>query len=82
MISQTSLEAYDALDLPNLQRQVYESLRDVGPMSNREIAHVLRRPEKSITGRTGELRDKGLIREHGKQFNANGRRERVWEAVP
>ena len=81
-VTQESLEAYDALDLNNLQQQVYDILRDVGPASNREISKMLRRPINSVTGRTLELRAKGLVRFAGKQRNSNGRNERVWEVVP
>jgi hypothetical protein len=81
MVEQTSLEAYSALDLPKLQGKVYDCLFWNGPLSNREISLILEIPEKSITGRTGELRDKGMIRTHGFQKNPSGRKERTWEVI-
>lgn len=83
MTSQTSMEAYSELgpDLPNLQAKVLEALKWEGPLSNREIALALEIPEKSITGRTGELSAKGLIRKAGKKKNPNGRNEQTWEVV-
>ena len=82
-VAQTSIEAYSELspDLPTLQGAVLEAIKWAGPLSNREIALALDRPEKSITGRTGELAAKGLIREHGFKKNPNGRKERTWEVV-
>jgi len=83
MVSKTSIEAYAELSpsLPNLQAQVLDAIRWAGPLSNREIALALDRPEKSITGRTGELAAKGLIRKAGKRKNPNGRNEQTWEVV-
>lgn len=82
-MAQTSIEAYNSeqLDLPFLQGQVLDAISWAGPLSNREIALALDRPEKSITGRTGELAAKGLIRKAGKRKNPNGRNEQTWEVV-
>ena len=82
-VAQTSIEAYSGM-LPRLhplQGMVLDAIRWAGPLSNREIALALDRPEKSITGRTGELAAKGLIRKAGKKKNPNGRNEQTWEVV-
>ena len=81
-VAQTSLEAYHQLpELGHLQAAVLDCIRWAGPLSNREIALALDKPEKSITGRTGELAVKGLIKEAGKRKNPNGRNEQTWEVV-
>ncbi len=63
MIQHTSLIAYVEVleNIGERQTQVYKILEAWGSMSNTMIAAKLNLPINCITGRTNELRKKGLI---------------------
>lgn len=63
-VQQTSLWAYDSLkNLSARQKQVFDVIEFEGPISNYDIAEHLRWPINSVTGRTKELVEKGLVEE-------------------
>lgn len=64
MIQQTSLEAFwSVTNLSSRQEAVKNILSLYGPLSNLEIANKLNMPINSITPRTNELVEKGVVEE-------------------
>lgn len=68
MIRQTSLEAYEEIkpELGDRQRQVFLFIERTGQCNNLMISKGTGLPINSITPRTGELKEMGLIEECGK----------------
>lgn len=85
MIAQTSIESYHALSdvrLGALQREVLEVIRECPSLSNRDIADYLGRDICTITGRTNELKEAGLIRCWSTKIDPKTHRKvGMWEAV-
>ncbi len=65
-MQQTSLEAYAAIadHLGPRQAEVFEIIRQYGPMNNTQIAAQLNWPINCVTGRVLELRRKGKVDSH------------------
>ncbi len=81
----TSLEAFFSFDqneLTERQEIVLDKLRELGPMSNKQIAAALNWPINTVTPRVLELRGKGIVVEHGDRIsNGTGRKEKIWRAL-
>ena len=86
MIQDTSLRAFYALQstLGRAQKEVLDALRSQVNATNAEIAWMLNhRPINTITPRTFELREIGLVEEAGKRkCRVSGRTAIAWRAVP
>ena len=80
MIQQTSLEAYEVIydDLGNRQKEVLDCIKDNPGICNKEISEKLLLPINCVTGRTKELRDKGLVVFAGKKMY-QGFNVRTWK---
>lgn len=64
MTASTSLQAYFSTVLPSLnkrQREVYEVIKEHGPLTNEQIASLLNRRINQVTGRTNELEKLGRV---------------------
>ena len=84
MIAQTSLQTYidSKAEFASLKKQVYELIKGCPALSNRDIARILDRENGTISGRTNELAEEGLIRSWGvKTDPITGRPVKMWEAV-
>ena len=71
----TSKESYKKLeDLGPRQIAVHKAIGEMGTASNREIAGYLDKPVNEITPRVKELRDFGLVKEFGKKWDRDTKR--------
>ena len=77
MIQQTSLDAYDYVDLNRCESQVLKVLLVNKGICNKEIAIQLGWEINRVTGRVKSLRDKGLV-EQDKFKVYNGRTVMAW----
>ena len=77
----TSREAFHSLnDLSRRQEEVYQIIRDYSPVNNLSISHLLHMPINSITPRTNELVEKGLVEEsHRGISETTGKRVIFWK---
>lgn len=82
-VRSTSIEAFHKLeDLGARQRAVYQVIKFNGPICNLEVSHRLGLPINSITPRTNELVERGLVREARRDFvPETGRKAIYWETV-
>lgn len=66
-IEKTSLDAYNiiSLELSERQNEVYEIIKEFGPISNSDISRKLGLPINSITPRVYELREIGIVIRQG-----------------
>jgi len=66
-IEKTSLDAYNviSLELSERQNEVYEIIKEFGPISNAGISRKLGIPINSITPRVYELREIGIVVRNG-----------------
>jgi Mn-dependent DtxR family transcriptional regulator len=82
-VRETSLTAYREIQpLGPRQAAVYEVLESKGPCTNEEINAYLESKINRITPRTKELRDKGLVKEHGvRKCFITGRNAIAWEVA-
>lgn len=82
---QTSLLAYWSLkedDLGQRQKTVFDVIAKYGPMSNLDVAEYLGLPINSITPRTLELRQKGVVKEAYKGLSKQTKRKTIfWETI-
>lgn len=80
-IADTSLIAYDRIvdKLGKCQLEVLKCIRIHGPLTNKEISSFMNKEINKITGRTKELRDKGLVQQHGTKV-IDGFPAKTWEA--
>lgn len=63
-MQQTSLQAYYTDVKPKLnskQSEVYRAIEEYGPITNKQLAEVMKRPVNTITPRVLELRSKNSI---------------------
>lgn len=60
------------------QKQIKEALEEIGPAIGEEIAQHLGVPYHTISGRFGELQEKGLIEVKGKKQNSRGYLCKIW----
>lgn len=81
-VRQTSILAYISLtDLGARQRVVLETIKHIGKACNLDIATYLHTPINSITPRTNELVDKGLVEiSHKATCPQTGRKAIYWVA--
>lgn len=81
-VQATSIEAYARIKTINRrEREVLGVIIEHGPISNQQIADILASPVNRITGRTFDLRGKGLVEEaHRAEYN--GRNVIHWRVVP
>jgi len=61
IVQETSVNAYFDLDLGKRQLEVYHALEALSYATNTMLANKLHLPINQITGRTNELRKKGLV---------------------
>jgi DNA-binding MarR family transcriptional regulator len=83
-IRQTSMQAWFSVqpDLSAKQATVLAAIRNYGPITNYDLAEHLGLAINSITPRTGELVEKGLVRESHRELNPHtGRNSIAWVAV-
>ena len=81
--TETRNESYHLLTpkLGQRQREVYELLCQLGPLSNRHIADILKRPINAVVPRVFELRQMGLVEEAGTVYDhGTARRVTAWRA--
>ena len=80
---QTSLLAFHSLkDLNGRQAQVYGVIRNHGPISNLQVAEILKMPINSIVPRVFQIRAKGLVQEsHRSESPLTGRTVIFWQTV-
>ena len=70
MIQQTSLKAYQSVNINKNQTMVLRVIRSMPGVCNKEIAHVLGWDINRVTPRVLELREKEIINSPGtKQYN-------------
>jgi len=66
MVNNTSLLAYLQLDdIKTRREQVFHIIKRCEPITNLQISKILQLPINSITGRTRELVQKGLVESKG-----------------
>lgn len=78
-------EAYVGLldSLSKMQMQVYNIIKDYGPVSNEEIAKILKLYPNNITPRVYELRKLGLVEYSGESKAVSSNRSvSLWKIVP
>ena len=82
MFQQTSLEAFRGITpcLGRRQREVYDTLKSIGPADNLTLSRALRLPINSVTPRVLELRELGLIGLEGVRVGVLGRKVNFWRA--
>jgi DNA-binding MarR family transcriptional regulator len=83
MMQQTSLFAYRELasesELGRRQLQVYQTLKNKGPSTNKQLSSYLNLPINSITGRTRDLVKAGLVEKKSVRLNSfTNRPEILW----
>lgn len=81
-IQTTSLQAYNSIreSLGKKQYDVLRVLEMCQPLTNKEIAEFLKLEINKITPRCKELREKGLVKQHGYKI-VDGRRSMVWKPM-
>lgn len=79
MIRQTSLLAYQGVDLNKNQHTVLEALEEIFPACNKQIAAHMNWPINSITPRVLELRQKGKVVQAYIGKDVSGRRAIYWQ---
>jgi predicted ArsR family transcriptional regulator len=82
MMQDTSTQAYDSIrdSLNEKQRIIRSVLLRVGPMSNAQLATVLRWPINTVTPRIHELRKLDVIEDAGTVVSrTTGRKVHVWK---
>ncbi len=81
-VADTSIAAFNKISetLGRRQRQVLRCIRSNEPITNLEISNILNIPINSITGRSSELREKGLIEQYGTK-RINGFNAKSWMVV-
>ena len=84
-VADTTVESFYKFtpeDLGDRQRQVFLTLRDEGPLSNKQLSSRMNWPINTITPSVKELRDMGLVEEDGTQFDTKtNRREMIWSVI-
>ena len=83
-IVDTSLDAFQSIkpELGSRQAAVFDVIQYLKSPSNAEISRFMGLPINSITGRTNELRKKGLVKDTGKRVcKVTGSEVHVWSVV-
>ena len=83
----TSVEAAQVVEpkLSNLQRQVFEWIRDHGPVIDSQLvtlAYSMGYSESTLRKRRTELSQMGMLELCGERKNERGRSELSWQVVP
>jgi len=83
-IQDTSLEAYQILipEIGERQQQIYNIIIKHPNVSNLDISRIAKLPINSITPRTKELRDKGLVIQTGVKKDHITKRTMMCWSVP
>ena len=84
MLLDTSLGAYQSVkpELGSRQAAVLDVIQYLKSPSNAEISRFMGLPINSITGRTNELRKKGLVKDAGKRIcRVTGNEVHTWSIV-
>ena len=83
MISDTSRQAYNDIkeQLSDRQRMVFEYVKRLGPFCNFQIAKGLGWDINRVTPRVKELRDMGLLLDHGVKLSPTGKNAHFWKAL-
>jgi predicted ArsR family transcriptional regulator len=80
--TETRREAYEAVQLPEMEAKVYGVLKEYGPQSAEEIMDRLgTQNPNNVRPRLSGLKKKGLVQATAKRQNRHGRNEAVWEVV-
>lgn len=80
--AETRREAYEAVQLPEMEGKVYGILQAHGPLSAEEIMdHLGTNNPNNVRPRLSGLKKKGLVEATSKRRNRHGRNEAVWEVV-
>lgn len=73
---------HNLVDLSNKQQLVLDTFRDLGPSTNNEVAHYLRKEAGWVSARNNELREFGLLVAAGKRCcRISGNVVHLWEVV-
>lgn len=83
----TSVEAAQVVEpkLSNLQRQVFEWIRDHGPVIDSQLvalAYSMGYSESTLRKRRTELSQMGMLELCGERKNERGRSELSWQVAP
>lgn len=79
---ETRREAYESVDLPQMEAKVLAVLREHGAQSAEQIMDKLgTRNPNNVRPRLTGLARKGAVLAVGKRKNRSGRSETVWEAM-
>ena len=82
MIRDTSLEAYQTVEVSDKQRIVLHYICSHYPCTDVQIAHGLGWTINRVTPRRGELETLGLIIDAGYTVQQSGRRAHIWKPKP
>ena len=78
-VAETSRQAYKSLkDLGDKQRQVLDTLGELGIASDQDIAEALGWEINRVTGRRNELVKFNLVKQHGVKTNQYGNKAKTW----
>lgn len=78
----TSIEAYYSLVKVNQkQKMVLDTIKQIYPCTDQDIATKLDWPINRVTPRRGELEKLSLIESKGKQLTSSGRRAHAWQPI-
>lgn len=79
MIRETSLTAFESIDITARQSEVLEAIRSLVECTDVEIAMALGWPINRVTGRRGELvKDHALVESCGIKTGPTGRPTHIW----
>lgn len=79
----TSKKAANEFRAGTLPAQIMALLRELGPLTEFEVAARIRRDRVSVSPRFAQLRDQGLIRVNGTKINpATNKEAQIWEIIP
>jgi hypothetical protein len=81
MIRQTSLEAYESIDLGKNQLIVYNALKILREATMKEVGRYLAWEINCVTPRMKELSDMGMIKIIGEKRQKNNRLALVWGII-
>lgn len=80
--AETRREAYESVNLPEMENKVYSVLLVHGPMTAEEIMGYLgTQNPNNVRPRLSGLKKKGLVRATSKRVNRHGRSQAVWDVV-
>ena len=78
----TRNESFYQVNTKKRKQVVYDAIKEVGPITNREIAAYLKQPINRITGRVNELVEDNKVEEAGKKYDKETNRTvMTWQIV-